>query len=168
MTDSICVICQDDPSASQTTTLTCGHCFHVDCIVSWFRMGNDTCPMCRDNVVNVRPRSTHHRYTLLRRLSRRRDAPEVLRRRVERLRSLEADQRTRRRALREFRRECAPILKELEKLQRSVWTTRNRIFSARRSIGQFVHPKIRVPLVESRSRSTEMFDSYESDDSSDM
>ena len=29
-------------------TLSCGHSFHTDCIVSWFRQKKDTCPCCRN------------------------------------------------------------------------------------------------------------------------
>lgn len=42
-----CAICTDTLGDSPFT-LECGHLFHVDCIVAWFRSGKSSCPMCRD------------------------------------------------------------------------------------------------------------------------
>lgn len=123
--------------------------------------------MCRDDDVNIRPRSTHHRYILLRRLSRRKNAPTKLRKTVERLRRLESDERGRRREYRAFRRECAPALKELEKMQQSIRSMHKRIYSTRCSIGRIVHPNIRIPLVnDARTEADdyEFVSSYDSDD----
>lgn len=42
----ICTICAD-ACESEAHTLACGHTFHVECIVHWFRRENTTCPNCR-------------------------------------------------------------------------------------------------------------------------
>ena len=49
-----CVICQDcAPEGGfiplARSELQCGHRFHVDCIVQWFRGGNRQCPLCMDD-----------------------------------------------------------------------------------------------------------------------
>lgn len=44
-----CTICMEDVRSSNTHNnkrLTCGHAFHVECIMHWFRMSN-VCPVCR-------------------------------------------------------------------------------------------------------------------------
>ena len=42
-----CCICLDEISlGSKTVLLPCGHLFHDDCIVTWFK-NNNTCPICR-------------------------------------------------------------------------------------------------------------------------
>ena len=42
-----CCICLDDINLGvETILLPCGHIFHCDCILKWFKE-NNTCPMCR-------------------------------------------------------------------------------------------------------------------------
>ena len=41
-----CVICFE-ASTSPFHTLPCGHFFHSSCVVSWFRRGHSSCPLCR-------------------------------------------------------------------------------------------------------------------------
>ena len=43
-----CCICMDDIAANSVMTkLPCDHVFHADCIMSWFRSGRSSCPVCR-------------------------------------------------------------------------------------------------------------------------
>lgn len=44
-----CPICFQKIAMSNATTLSCGHSYHSDCIVSWFRQKKTTCPCCRDD-----------------------------------------------------------------------------------------------------------------------
>lgn len=32
--------------------LPCGHEFHLDAIIKWFKTGKDTCPMCRFSMID--------------------------------------------------------------------------------------------------------------------
>lgn len=44
-----CTICMEDVKSNNTSSskrLTCGHAFHTECIMHWFRMSN-VCPVCR-------------------------------------------------------------------------------------------------------------------------
>lgn len=41
-----CPICQEGLDDSHD--LECGHTFHTNCIVAWFRSGKASCPVCRD------------------------------------------------------------------------------------------------------------------------
>ena len=43
-----CSICMESILLyKQTHKLSCGHTFHSNCIMSWFRSKNNTCPYCR-------------------------------------------------------------------------------------------------------------------------
>jgi hypothetical protein len=44
----ICVVCQEEVPADSGHSLSCSHSFHTDCIVGWFRRGENSCPVCRD------------------------------------------------------------------------------------------------------------------------
>jgi hypothetical protein len=47
--ETCCVVCQDNViSSEERHALSCGHTFHVECIIEWFRRGDRTCPVCRD------------------------------------------------------------------------------------------------------------------------
>ena len=41
-----CPICLEGLGACHA--LECGHEFHAECIVGWFRSGKNTCPLCKD------------------------------------------------------------------------------------------------------------------------
>tara|TARA_Y100000389_G_scaffold195591_2_gene227237 strand:- start:584 stop:1117 length:534 start_codon:yes stop_codon:yes gene_type:complete len=44
-----CPICTEELNENDLYILPeCDHMFHVDCIVSWFRMGNNRCPYCNN------------------------------------------------------------------------------------------------------------------------
>jgi hypothetical protein len=43
-----CAICQE-PMTTATRIRSCGHCFHANCIGSWFSI-NTRCPICRHDV----------------------------------------------------------------------------------------------------------------------
>lgn len=47
-----CPICMENLNETTSYTLECGHKFHNKCIITWFRMGNKNCPICR-NVGNT-------------------------------------------------------------------------------------------------------------------
>ena len=53
MTD-ICTICLNPLSNASLLTISCGHTFHSDCILNWFRSPSSTggCPLCLDNPYN--------------------------------------------------------------------------------------------------------------------
>ena len=52
--EEICVICQDilDNGDDLYRLPECGHGYHTNCIVSWFRSGNNRCPCCGDKGSN--------------------------------------------------------------------------------------------------------------------
>jgi len=44
-----CSICLDDLSDNKHKITECGHEFHSNCIISWLRSGNTSCPICRND-----------------------------------------------------------------------------------------------------------------------
>lgn len=48
--DNCCAICFCDEIEKPKHVLECGHTFHTDCILSWFRASkNPDCPLCRND-----------------------------------------------------------------------------------------------------------------------
>lgn len=90
-----CSICAEevDPSDAKSTTLECGHHFHVECALRWFRYEHSTCPNCRSSATReVWTRSTPaQRVAALRR--KKKTLPPLVRRKLaylDRTRSLSA------------------------------------------------------------------------------
>ena len=51
--DDICSICYDSLEDNNTTEIECGHKYHINCIIKWFRTGNQKCPLCNDNTIDT-------------------------------------------------------------------------------------------------------------------
>ena len=106
----ICVICQDilDNGEQVHFLPECNHGYHTNCILTWFRTGNNNCPCCGNRGVNFKepkqttaPRSRwgwrtsvkrikrNPRYVTLRRFSQQKDAPKQLKELVSKLKDYE-------------------------------------------------------------------------------
>jgi len=48
--DDMCVICHEELASQKTSTLDCGHTYHIECIRKWFKE-QSTCPTCRNHAL---------------------------------------------------------------------------------------------------------------------
>ena len=44
--NEMCAVCLSNINENEGYKLECGHIFHTDCIVKWFRNSNGNCPCC--------------------------------------------------------------------------------------------------------------------------
>ena len=52
--NDICAICHDILGKDNVYTLPeCNHKFHTNCIMTWFRMKHETCPLCNNKGINA-------------------------------------------------------------------------------------------------------------------
>tara|TARA_B110000263_G_scaffold172750_1_gene150728 strand:- start:449 stop:784 length:336 start_codon:yes stop_codon:yes gene_type:complete len=51
--NNMCVICQENINNNMYELPTCGHKYHINCIISWFREYHSSCPLCNDNGINI-------------------------------------------------------------------------------------------------------------------
>lgn len=149
---SNCSICCD---SSQNTfhELPCGHHFHADCIIQWFRSGGPTCPMCRDdsettlNPFNVRQRSHY-----LRRASRLKDAPKTLKSMVKSLKKAEENLKKKNKELSTFKTLHRVRRKVESRLRSNKWRAETRVHTLRRRLGMYSDERFPVPIVKQDSR----------------
>jgi hypothetical protein len=149
----MCSICTDELSEG-TTTLECGHSFHVGCIIQWFRLNNTTCPLCR---AEGTWRVLSHRERV-RLICRQRALPPTVRAKVRRLKALRVERLAFSREELEFRRKHAAVLKEHRRLERRKWKAGRREFHLEREIGRMPVPN--VPLLVPPSDSDADADMY--------
>lgn len=70
-----CAICQESClDCGPAHKLECGHEFHVNCIVSWFRSGQKSCPICRDEASSTVVNNMGY----LKRLAKMRSCPDFI------------------------------------------------------------------------------------------
>lgn len=87
MCDNYCQICLEENNEPFYTLPECGHSFHTNCIVHWFRSGYNNCPYCNNKGIGYKELEDNKHYwyyvnpqklKLLYNFSRRKDSPPEL------------------------------------------------------------------------------------------
>ena len=60
-----CSICLEENDMQIYTLPECNHSFHTNCILAWFRKGNKSCPLCKDQGVECVNYATNKLVSLL-------------------------------------------------------------------------------------------------------
>ena len=140
--DENCAICycELDDEEQCYSIEPCGHRFHTKCIIDWFRRAS-TCPCCRDNTVqqiNQIPCFVlSERAKELRRISRRVNAPDDLKKLVERLKKSEKKIKEKGKELKEYRKDNKEILSKEKKIIREKWNLYNSKRKNERLLGMY-------------------------------
>lgn len=92
-----CVICLDNIECNKSYKLPeCGHEFHQNCIMHWFREGNKKCPLCNNlgaSSLSAQPcyfnRFSYSHFKRLRKLSKKKNAPKDLKKFMDKIKKKE-------------------------------------------------------------------------------
>lgn len=112
----LCDFCNND----EKHTLDCGHTYHVNCILHWFRSGNPSCPLCRNEGRSTNIMTPEEAIRRLKKLSKRKNAPKRLKKAATQLREAEHAYKTAKRTLNMFEREHQKVLSEIVRKRRCV------------------------------------------------
>lgn len=120
MSEDICPICLVNMDNSEDKIkIECGHEFHTNCIIKWFRSSRGQCPCCLDNPFqNVHLKNINiigswnrlyitERCSALRKYSKKKDSPEKLKKKFDNLKNKEEE-------LKDIRKEKSEIIKSNE------------------------------------------------------
>lgn len=148
-----CPICMETLDES-VKELECGHKFHVDCAIKWFRseQSHGRCPMCRNQSDNVKLNyfSAVERYKMVRRMARGKNAPKRLKNLVKKLQKKEQLAKESKKRRREFESadDIKVVKKKLRKLRSEVWRKNCAVRSVKRQIALFTcesNPDFAIP-----------------------
>ena len=159
MATSTCPICHDPiREADQYRIPECSHTFHTNCLMTWFRCGHNTCPMCKDKGVNDNSRASicvrgaaFERYKTVRQESRKKKCPERLKKSIKALKKEEQKLVQLRKKRKNFRNSLQPdtpvkeIVKKARRMNLKIWTKERLVFRKKISIG-LSHERIIIPV----------------------
>ncbi len=120
VTENTCCICYTHMEETEQYVIPeCRHKFHVNCLITWFRTGGNTCPCCRgipENDSTINSYCMFSRYKFNRRFAQRKEAPKSLVKLVLKLRNMEKKRAEKTKEFSEWRRSDEyKIYKELAK-----------------------------------------------------
>ncbi len=56
-----CIICFEEIELKDLTALSCGHMFHIDCIITLVKKRTRKCPLCRERITWNVPQLLKHK-----------------------------------------------------------------------------------------------------------
>lgn len=141
MNDDICSICYENLDSKPTHTLECGHTYHTDCIIKWFRSSNNSngrCALCNsEQLANgetylipwhargyIKERVRH-----IRNISRRKNANPKIVKEVLKLKKIEEAHKSAKKNISAFKKrdDVKLLMKERTKLFRKRYSTYSQI-----------------------------------------
>lgn len=146
-----CAICHESRLTNVYTIPECGHSFHTNCIMTWFRV-NHTCPLCKDTGVNATmfsPRETRFYYRRAMSWSRKRDAPAHLRADAAKVKDLKEKIKLHRkqyRTLKSSKGEYKVINKEIRKCNTLMHQSEFKLCTLKRVLANYVRNILIIPV----------------------
>ena len=134
------------------------HTFHTNCLMTWFRCGHNTCPMCKDEGINESSRlpiclrhAAYERYKTVRQESRKKNCAQRIKKSIEALKKEEKKLVQLRKKRKAFRNSLQPdtpvkeIVKKARLMNVKIWTKERLVFRKKISIG-LSHERIIIPV----------------------
>lgn len=149
-----CTICHESTSSGDIYTIPeCGHSFHTNCIVTWFRV-NNTCPLCKDTGINSislfsNARDTNFYFKRAMTWSRRKDAPADLKNDAQKVKHLKSKLKVHRKqfsSLQSSNGQYKIISKEIRKYSSLIHQTEYRLYTMKRILANYVKSVLIIPI----------------------
>lgn len=147
-----CAICHENLESNTHTLAECGHVYHTNCIMTWFRLpnGSNRCPLCNDSGINkikdlknvhwsARQRAEDN-YKIIRARYRGKKCPKHIKKMIERLKKMEEKYINICKKFKKFKGSKSELTvheihKKYVKYRRDRWSLQRRIRSQKALIG---------------------------------
>ena len=128
-TEDICLICHENYENKKEYTLECNHKYHTDCIMKWFRLGNEKCPLCNDkgNNNNIGWFDRITKLSQCKQLARRKDCPTIVKTNINKLKKIENDFKIYKKNFQEFKNNNKELINKYKQQYRKRWYYRRKI-----------------------------------------
>jgi hypothetical protein len=164
MNEQKCAICHEPLIEDIYTLPECNHMFHSNCIITWFRIGENRCPLCQHSGINSLKEMEIHttyqqrncaydNYKNLRSYSRRKDAPKKLKKKIKKLKKMEDKLIKLKKEIKAFGNKkiknltVKEIMKKMSKYNREKWCLVWKIKKYKQFIGfAGLYTKIIIPI----------------------
>ena len=123
----------------------CKHKFHSDCLMNWFRQGQNGCPLCRSKPDNMSYMDRKSKLSFLRKYALRKEAPELLKNLAKNVREQEKVVNNCKKELRTEINNNKEVLNNLRKKRQDSW-------KERRKFNNCVNTLIGFPILEIPNR----------------
>ena len=162
--NEICIICHENMNIIDNDEMyelpECKHYFHTNCILTWFRAGHNRCPLCNNEGINNKNMSINlinntlnnyswqykskllnDNYIKMRNISRKKNAPKGLKKKIEKLRKSEEKYKI---AIKEFNdfinstpenMRVKQLISKGKRLRRKKWELKRKIIKMKTYIG---------------------------------
>ena len=121
--DDICSICYDSLETG-TSEIECGHKYHTNCIIKWFRTGNQKCPLCNDNTIDTSNMGYFTKITTIKeikKLGRRKSCPVNLKKILNKIKEITNKQKIKKQEITAFKKQYREQLKYFNKIKNQNW-----------------------------------------------
>lgn len=160
-----CAICHEnmniiDDNNEMYELPECKHYFHTNCILTWFRSGHNRCPLCNNeglnnnnmsiNLINntldnyswqYKRKLLNANYVEMRNLSRKKDAPKELKKKIEKLKKQEEKYKNSTKEVNEFlnskpkNMKVKQLISKIRVLRGKKWELKRKIIKMKTYIG---------------------------------
>lgn len=132
----MCSICYEDLT-DNVHTLECGHKYHCNCIINWFRNDHSNCPLCNDttSLNNITKYGVKiQTISEIKKLGRRKSCPENIKKQLDKIKKLELKDKEDTIIFKEFKKEHKELWKKYNNLREKKWINKRKIRKAEHTL----------------------------------
>ena len=127
--ENICSICYE-PLNELDSNLECGHRYHSNCIIKWFRSGKQNCPLCNDTNIdtsNILWGTKIETISQIKKLGRKKNCPLNIKKTLDDIKKTDINLKAVSKEQNEFKKEHKDLIKKYKSFTLRKWKYRRKI-----------------------------------------
>ena len=126
--ENICSICYE-PLNESDSNLECGHRYHSNCIIKWFRSGKQNCPLCNDTSIdtsNLLWGTKIETISQIKKLGRKKNCPLNIKKTLDNIKKVDINFKNIKKDEKEFKNEYKDLIKKYKSFIVKRWKNRRK------------------------------------------